>query len=86
MTRSKVAEEIRAEQRERNLAMSLDERFALMLRMGEEALQTFMAANGLTRDEAMRRLEHARQSGRRPSRIMERIIDESRPDHSRDSR
>jgi hypothetical protein len=85
MTRSRIAEDLRAEQRARNLAMPLDERFRLMLRMGEEALQTFMTANDLTRDEAMRRIEHARQAGRRPSRVMERIIDESRPHHSRDS-
>lgn len=86
MTRSRLADELHAEERESNLAIPLDERFALILKLGEEGLQTFMGANGLTRDEAMRRIERARQAGRRPSRVMERIIDESRPDHSRDSR
>ena len=66
--------------------MSTAERLALMLDMGEQQLQTFMSANGLSRDEAMRHIEHARQAGRRRSRCMERIIDESRPEHPRDSR
>lgn len=84
--RSKVAEALDEEQRAANLAMPLDERMALLLAMGEQQLQGYMSANGVTRDEAMRRLEHARQSGRRPSACMERIIDESRPRDPRDSR
>lgn len=77
--RSKVSEALAAEDRERNLSVPVENRFRLMLEMGEAQLRDFMIANDLERDDAIRRIEHARQRGRRASRCMEEVIDESRP-------
>jgi hypothetical protein len=78
--RSRVMHAEHDDERRRNLELSFEERCALMLEMGEEQLQLFMAANTLERGEAIRRIERARQSGRRSSRCMEEVIDASRPD------
>jgi endonuclease V-like protein UPF0215 family len=83
--RSKVAEAVREEQRAENAALSIDERLKLMLELGENQLQLYMSIHGVSRDEAMRRIEHAKQAGRQPSRTMEAIIDESRPSRPQDS-
>jgi hypothetical protein len=71
---------------ERNLALAAEDRFHLMLAMGERQLGFFMTANGLTRDQALRRIEQARQRGRHTSACMERVIDASRPDRPQDPR
>ena len=68
--RSRVADELRAEQREHVLRMTPQERLALAVRLGEDDLANFMAANGLSREEAVAQLKRQRQAGRRHSRCM----------------
>jgi hypothetical protein len=75
-----------ADETRRNLELAFEARQTLMLQLGEQQLQLFMAANALERDAAIRFVEHARQSGRRPSRCMEEVIDASRPDGTRHPR
>jgi hypothetical protein len=71
-----VADLLRAEDRAAVLALSTDERVRLALALGERDLETFRLAHDppLTRDEAVRRLERQRQSGRRPCRCIEELI------------
>ncbi len=68
--RSRVAEEVRREQREEVLRMTPAERLALSVRLGEEDLANFVAASGLSRDEAIEHIRKQRQAGRRKSRCM----------------
>ena len=71
-----VADLLRAEDREAVLALTADERVRLALALGERDLETFRLAHDppLARDEAIRRLERQRQSGRRPCRCIEELI------------
>ena len=71
-----VADLLRAEDRQTVLALSTDERVRLALALGERDLETFRLAHNppLTREEATRRLERQRQSGRRPCRCIEELI------------
>jgi len=48
--------------------MTPAERIELAFAIGEEDLALYIAANGLTRDEALARIRIERQSGRRYSR------------------
>jgi len=73
MARSKVAEELREEQRREVLAMTPAERVALAFALGERDLEFFMAANGLTREEALAQIEHTRNAGRRYSRCIDEL-------------
>jgi len=66
--RSKVAEETRHELDRQMLAMTPAERIELAFAIGEEDLSLYIAANGLTREEALSRIRVERQSGRRYSR------------------
>ena len=68
--RSEVAEEVRRAQREEVLRMTPAERLALGQRLRETGLARFMAANGLTRDEAIAAIRRQRQTGRRKSQCM----------------
>ena len=68
--RSRVAEELRREQREEVERLTPQERLELSTRLREEGLALFMAANGLPREEAVARIRKERQAGRRPSRCM----------------
>lgn len=68
---SRVAEDIRSEQFQRYRALTPAQRVALAQRLGEEGLTSFMAANGLTRVEALRAIRQSRRIGRRPSRCMD---------------
>ena len=86
MMRSQAAEQLRETTRDAARALPLDERLEHMLELGEQGLQAFMDARGLSRDDAMREIEKHRQSGRQRSRSMEWIIDASRPQSSDDSR
>ncbi|HSN90806.1 MAG TPA: hypothetical protein VLS93_06230 [Anaeromyxobacteraceae bacterium] len=63
-----VADEIRDEGRRRERALSPAERIELALRLGEEDVEMYRTANGVTREEARLRLRRQRQVGRRPSR------------------
>jgi hypothetical protein len=62
--RSKVAEWAREELDRKVLAMTPEERMDLAFALGERDLQLFMAANELTREEALARLRHERQATR----------------------
>lgn len=55
------------------LAMTPDERVELAFALGERDLEFFMAANGLTRDEALKQIERSRQLGRRYSRCVDEL-------------
>jgi hypothetical protein len=61
-----VADELREEQRQAELALSPDERVRRALAMGELALEAYRAARGIDRATALRELEAQRQRGRRP--------------------
>jgi len=71
-----VADLLRAEDREAILALTADERVRLALALGARDLETFRLSHGppLAHDEAIKRLERARQSGRRPCRCIEELI------------
>jgi hypothetical protein len=71
-----VADHLRAEDRDAVLALTPDERVRLALALGERDLEAFRLAHEppLSREEAVRRLERARQRGRRPSRSLEELI------------
>jgi hypothetical protein len=65
--RSKLAEQLKREQRERFAAMTPAQRVALTERLGEEGLAEYMSANGVDRATAVRAIKHSRRLGRRPS-------------------
>lgn len=69
--RSKLAEQLKQEQRERFLAMTPAERFALTERLGREGLAEFMSANQLDRASAIRAIKKSRRAGRKPSRCFD---------------
>ena len=71
-----VADLLRLEYREAILALSSDERVSLALALRERDLEAFQLSHDppLARDEAIRRLERARQQGRRPCRCIEELI------------
>lgn len=69
-----VADDLRAELREKALQLSVQERLDLALRLGEESLELFRQANGLDRKTAIRLLQRRRQVGRIPSKCMSELI------------
>ena len=69
--RSRVAEELRREQREAVLKLPLEERIALSVRLGTEAAALFAAVQGIDLESAQRQLKRQRRAGRTPSRCME---------------
>ena len=71
-----VADLLRIEDREAILALTTDERVRRALALGERDLKAFRLSHDppLTRDEAIKRLERARQRGRRPCRCIEELI------------
>jgi hypothetical protein len=69
-----VADELKAEDRERLLAMTPAERVARALALGRRDREIFRAGQGLTPEDARRILEHQRQVGRRRSRCLEELI------------
>lgn len=66
-----VADKLRREQREAMRAMTPAERIAIIERIAERDLESFMAGQRVTRAEAIRRIRRSRQSGRRKSRCMD---------------
>jgi hypothetical protein len=66
-----VADDLRDEQIREMLKLTPGERMRLAARLGEEALQFFMATNGLTREEAIDRIRGQRRAGRTPSACMD---------------
>ncbi|MGZ8797746.1 MAG: hypothetical protein ACXW2Q_11430 [Thermoanaerobaculia bacterium] len=69
--RSRLAEELRKEQRERFARMTPAERVALTERLGEEGLAEYMSANCLDRFAAIKAIKQSRRLGRRPSRCLD---------------
>jgi hypothetical protein len=69
--KSKLAEQLKSEQRERFARMTPAERLALSERLGEEGLAEFMSANRLARVEAVRMIQQSRRIGRRPSACLD---------------
>lgn len=69
--RSKLAEQLKQEQRERIALMTPAERVALSERLGEEGLAEYMSANGLDRAAAVQAIKRSRRLGRRPSRCLD---------------
>lgn len=68
--RSRLAEQLRREQYEEVMRMTPAERVELSARLGEEDLQHFIAASGLSREEAIAQIRRQRQIGRRKSGCM----------------
>jgi len=64
---SAVAHAVSEEQRERLAAMTPAERVALVVRLSEEGLASYMATHGLDRQTAITRIRATRRVGRRPS-------------------
>ena len=62
-----VADDLRAGTVNRVLALSLPERMALALALGDDDLDMFVRVSGLDRDEARHRLRTQRNRGRAPS-------------------
>ena len=71
--RSKVAEEVKREQREQIAAMTPAQRVALARRLGEEALAMIMAAHHLERHSAIRQIRRSRSVGRKRSAVLEAL-------------
>jgi hypothetical protein len=69
--RSRVAETLKQEQRDRFAAMTPEERAALALRLGDEWLADSMSRDHLDRRAALEALRRSRRAGRKPSRCMD---------------
>jgi hypothetical protein len=69
--RSRVAERLKEEQRNRFAAMTPEERAALALRLGEEWLADTMSRSNLDRRAAMAELRRSRRAGRKASASMD---------------
>jgi hypothetical protein len=69
-----VADELKAEDRQRVLAMSPAERVTRALVLGRRAQAIVAAAQGLTPEAARRSVERQRQAGRRRCRCIEELI------------
>jgi hypothetical protein len=71
LVKSRIAQELRAEQTRRALSMSPEERVAAALALGEGAVRDYMANFGVDRAAAVRALRRAGRAGRRPSRCLD---------------
>ena len=69
-----MADELKKREREAILALSVPERMALSLSLGERELERLCQAQGLDRREAIRLLQRRRQAGRIPCRCIEDLI------------
>jgi hypothetical protein len=69
--RSRVAETLKQEQRDRFAAMTPEERAALALRLGDEWVADAMSRHNLDRRSALELLRRSRRAGRKPSRSMD---------------
>lgn len=69
--RSRVAERLKEEQRNRFAAMTPEERAVLALRLGDEWLADTMSRSGLDRAAALEELRRSRRAGRKPSASMD---------------
>jgi hypothetical protein len=62
-----VADQLHRDTVKRVLAMSVRERIALALMLGEADLERYMRATGAGREQARRQLNANRRAGRQPS-------------------
>jgi hypothetical protein len=69
--RSRVAETLKQEQRDRFAAMTPEERAALALRLGAEWVSDAMSRHNLDRRGALELLRRSRRAGRKPSPSMD---------------
>lgn len=69
-----VADDLRAELREKMRGLSVQERLDLAFRLGEESVELFRQANGLDRKTAIQLLQRRRQAGRTPSKCISELI------------
>lgn len=69
-----VADDLRDELRENTAQLPLEERFRLVLRLGERGLEVYAQANGVDRETALREFQRRRQAGRQPSKCISEII------------
>ena len=69
--RSRLAEQLKPEQRARFARMTPAERVALTEKLGEEGLAEFMSANRVDRPTAIRAIKRSRRTGRQPSRCLD---------------
>ena len=74
MSRSSVADELRASQSRDAAALSPSERVALALELGRECIALFATQSGLGASDARKELERRRQRGRRPSACIEALL------------
>lgn len=70
--RSRIAEQTRIRQAEREASLSLEERAVKLERATDFALELYMQLHGIGRDEAMRRLRDAGAAGRKESECAKR--------------
>ena len=68
---SKLAGQLKQEQRDRFARMTPEERVAMAERLGREWLANFMSAHGVDRIAALNVLRRSRRAGRKPSRSMD---------------
>ena len=66
-----VANELREVERQELARMTVSERLALALRLGDDDLELFAKARNIDRESASTRLRSGRQNGRRPSRCFD---------------
>lgn len=66
MPRSRIADDLADEEQARVLAMTPEQRIALSLRLGAEAVLLYMEVHGVSRAEANRRLDAIARQGRKP--------------------
>jgi hypothetical protein len=72
MRASKLMAGLRHERQQRELAMTVAERFALADRLREEGIQAYMTSHGMDRESAIRAIRKSRGVGRpRPSRCLD---------------
>lgn len=69
--RSRVAETLKAEQRDRFAAMTPEQRAALALRLGDEWVADYMSRCNVDRRTAVAALRRSRRAGRTPSPSMD---------------
>ena len=73
MMRSAVAEKLREERMRDSLALSVDERIEQALALGKRDVEFYMAANGVDRETAVRRLREVMREGRTPSKCNDEL-------------
>lgn len=71
---SPVADDLRREQLTRQLALTPDERIALALSLGREAIRELSRIRGISVEEATREFQRQRQVGRQRSACHDAVI------------